>query len=424
VQEKNQSPTHGNPPARHHYAVLGQLLKLIPASIISSAAKECGGGLQARSFSALSHLAAMLFAQIAHVFSLNDLCDWLRLKRRAIAPLGVTPPSRNNLSNANKKRSASFIENVFWRTLEHFQHVEPSFASKRPGGSKRRLLHRFKVRVHAVDSTVMELVANCMDWAKHRRRKAAAKLHLRLGLSGFLPTFAIVDTAGEHDNKRARELCAGLEEGEVVIFDKAYVDFHHLHELAVRGLQWVTRAKDNMKYKAVRNLPVPKGSRIVKDQLIRLAGPKWKGLKGWTMPRVEAWVEVDGEDRLMVFLSCNTAWSARGVCDLYRARWEIEVFFKQVKQTLKLSGFLGYSANAIRWQVWAALLVYVLMRFCAHLSQWGHSFARLFAVARSAVWERLDLLAHLRSYGTASGSFKLLGAAHEAWLPGLEPTRT
>ena len=109
------------------------------------------------------------------------------------------------------------------------------------------------------------------------------------------------------------------------------------------------------------------------------------------------------------------------MCDLYRARWEIEVFFKQIKQTLKLSGFVGYSANAIRWQVWTALLVYVLLRFAAHLSNWGHSFTRLFTVVRAAMWERLDLLGLLRSYGTAGGSFRILGSRHSSWLPGFEP---
>jgi IS5 family transposase len=310
---------------------------------------------------------------------------------------------------------------VFWSTLEHLQARERSFGRQRPGGGNRSLLHRFKVNIHAVDSTVMELVANCMDWAQHRCRKAAAKMHLRLGLHSFLPTFAIVDTAGEHDNKRAREVCAGLAAGEVVVFDKAYVDFEHLHDLDERGVQWVTRAKDNFAYRAKRNLPVAKGGAILKDQIVTLTGPKWRRLQGWTVRRVEAWVKVDGQQRLMVFITNNTRWSAQSVCDLYRARWDIEVFFKQVKQTLKLGDFLGHSANAIRWQVWTALLVYVLLRFVAHLSRWAHSFTRLFAVVRAAMWERMDLLGLLRCYGTAGGSFTLLGAPHASWLPGFAP---
>jgi hypothetical protein len=376
---------------------------------------------KARSFSVLSHLGAMIFVQLAHALSLNDVCDWLHLKARAIASFGLTPPSRNNLSYANKNRDATFVEKVFWRTLAHLHHCEPSFGGKRPGG--RRFLHRFKVKIHAVDSSVMELVANCMDWAKHRRKKAAAKLHLCLGVKGFLPTFAIIDTAKEHDNKRARELCAGLEPGEVVLFDKAYVDFEHLHDLDQREVNWVTRAKSNFQYRTKKNLPVTKGGHIIiKDQMVTLTGSKATMLRGWTVRRVEAWVEVDKEWRIMVFITNNTSWSAATVCELYRARWEIEVFFKQVKQTLKLSGFVGYSANAIRWQVWTALLVYVLLRFAAHLSAWGHSFTRLFTVVRAAMWERLDLLSYLRRYGTAGGSFKLLGAADAAWLPGFGPS--
>lgn len=425
---KMSKPKHSSAlqPTRHHITVLGQMLKLIPRSIISSAAAESGVSAQARSYSVISHLGTMLFVQLAHALSLNDVCDWLRLKARAIAAFGLSAPSRNNLSHANKVRSADFVQKVFWRTLAHLQHVEPGFGRQRPGGAggSRRLLHRFKVRIHAVDSTVMELVANCMDWAKHRRQKAAAKLHLRLGLNSFLPTFAIVDTAGENDNKRAREVCAGLAAGEVVVFDKAYVDFEHLHDLDTRSVQWVTRAKINFRYRARRNLPVAKGGNIVKDQIVTLTGAKRKSLKGWALRRVEAWVKVDDELRLMVFITNNTSWSAASVCDLYRARWDIEVFFKQVKQTLKLGGFLGHSANAIRWQVWTALLVYVLLRFAAHLSAWGHSFTRLFAVVRSAMWERLELGGLLRSYGTAGGSFTLLGAAHTAWLPGLEPPKT
>ncbi len=416
MSTKSTYPTSAQA-ARHHINVLGQLLKYIPRSIVSAAATRHGVEAKARSFSVWSHMAAMIFVQLAHALSLNDVCDWLRLKVRAIAGLGMTPPSRNNLSHANKVRPAAFIETVFWKTLDHFHRCEPAFGGKRKG----RLLHRFKVNVHAVDSTTMELVANCMDWAQHRQRKAAAKLHLRLSVGSFLPSFAIVDTAGENDNKRAREVCAGLESGEIALFDKAYVDYGHLHDLDVRGVQWVTRAKENFKYRAVRNLPVPAGGRILKDQIVVLAGAKWKKFKGWTLRRVEAIVEVDGKDKVMVFITNNTEWSAGSVCDLYRARWEIEVFFKQVKQTLRLSGFVGYSANAIRWQVWTALLVYVLLRFAAHLSAWGHSFTRLFAVVRAAMWERLDLLILLRSYGTAGGSFKILGAAHSAWLPGFEP---
>ena len=200
------------------------------------------------------------------------------------------------------------------------------------------------------------------------------------------------------------------------MFDKAYVNFEHLFDLNQRGVWWVTRARDNMQFRVVKNHT--KGhENIVKDQIIALQGRH----KGMLLRRVEAWVEVDGAWRVMVFISNNMEWSPRSVCDLYRRRWDIEVFFKQVKQSLKLGSFLGHSANAVRWQVYTALLVYVLLRFMAHLSVWGHSFTRLFAVTRSALWERIDLLALLKSYGTASDRFKVIGALNGAWLPGFLP---
>jgi hypothetical protein len=402
-------------PARSHVIVLKQLLNLIPWGLISRQARETGVESKARSFTVRSHLAAMLFAQLSHAIGLNDVCDWLRLKAAALSRFGVIPPSRNALSHANKHRDADFIETLFWSALAHLQYACPDFAAGRRG---RGLLRRFKVRVHAVDSTVIQLVANCMDWARHRRRKAAAKMHLRLDLHSFLPSFAVVDTAGQHDNKRAREVCAGIAAGEIVVFDKAYVDFAHLADLDARGVFWVTRAKDNLKWRALKNLS--RGHKnIIKDQLVVLRGNH----KGMRLRRVEALVEIDGEWRTMVFRTNHLACSPASVCDLYRRRWDIEVFFKQVKQTLKLSGFLGHGANAVRWQVYAALLVYVLLRFQAHLSFWYHSFTRLFTVTRSAIWERIDLIALLKSYGTASARMRVVGALQDAWLPGLAPAR-
>jgi hypothetical protein len=403
------------PPTRSNVIVLKQMLNLIPRGMINRHALETGVEAKARSFTVLSHLSAMLFAQLSHAMGLNDVCDWLRLKSGVLARFGVTPPSKNGLSNANMDRSSDFAEKLFWSVLGHLQHASPDFAAGRKG---KGLLRRFKVKIHAVDSTVIQLVANCMDWARHRRRKAAAKMHLRLDLHSFLPSFAIVDTAGQHDNKRAREVCANIAAGEIVVFDKAYVDFEHLFDLDHRGVWWVTRAKDNMVFRVVKNHT--KGhENIIKDQIIELKGRH----KGMRLRRIEARVEVDGKWRTMVFITNNLAWSARSVCDLYRRRWDIEVFFKQVKQSLKLGSFLGHSANAVRWQIFTALLVYVLLRFMAHMSDWGHGFTRLFAVTRSALWERIDLLALLKSYGTASGRLKVLGALNTAWLPGFAPAR-
>jgi IS4 transposase len=255
-----------------------------------------------------------------------------------------------------------------------------------------------------------------LDWAKHRRRKAAAKTHMRLNLQSLLPSFVIVDTAAEHDNRRARELCAGVQSGEIVLFDKGYIDFGHLRDLQERGVFWVTRAKENMDYVVVKKMPQSKDDKIVRDEIIMLADPYKPAPE--LMRRIVAWVEIDGEQRLMTFLTNNLQWSPRSVADLYRCRWQIEVFFKQIKQTLQLADFLGHNANAVRWQVWMALLVYVLLRYLSYLSQWGHSFTRLFTILRAVLWSKLDLLDLLACYGTAGGTFRNLARPEQAYFPG------
>jgi len=400
-------------PTRSKFNVLRQICNLIPAHEVSKIARETGAEDRSRTFTPWSHTVSLLDAQLTHCIGLNDLCDSLQLHSGPLSTIrGATPPSRNGLSHANRERPATMAEKLFWSQLNHLQQQSPGFA----GGKRRGPAFRFKMPIHVIDSTTLELVANCMDWAKHRRRKAAAKAHMRLSLQSLLPSFVIVDTAAEHDNKRARELCAELKSGEIALFDKGYVDFSHLRDLDERGVFWVTRAKENMAYEVVKAMPQSKNQNILKDEIIVLKDPNKPAPE--LMRRVVALVEIDGEERVMTFLTNNLQWSPRSVADLYRCRWEIEVFFKQIKQSLQLADFLGHNANAVRWQVWTALLTYVLLRYLSYLSQWGHSFTRLFTILRAALWERLDLLRLLACYGTANGSFRNLARPEQAYFPG------
>ena len=148
------------------------------------------------------------------------------------------------------------------KRLEHLQTLSPEFVR---GPRGRGITRRFRRVIHLVDSTTIQLVASCMDWAKHRRRKAAAKCHLRLDLQSFLPRFVIIDTARDNDSKRAREVCAGIQPGEIVLFDKAYLDFEHLFALAMTGIHWVTRAKENLQYRVCKRLKKPGDRKILRD---------------------------------------------------------------------------------------------------------------------------------------------------------------
>jgi hypothetical protein len=404
-------------PAASKLNLLRQICNFIPEFLVPRLARETSVEKKVRTFSAWSHVVSLLYAQLTHSIGLNDVCDALGLHSGPLSSLrGATPPTRNNLSHSNKVRSAAMAEKLFWAVFEHLGNLSPQFVSGKAG---KRFARKFKRTIHLVDSTTIPLIASCMDWAKHRRRKAAAKCHLRLDLQSFLPRFAIVDTAKHNDAKRARELCAGIKAGEIVIFDKAYVDFAHLADLCTRMVFWVTRAKDNLSVKVVRRYQKKAAGKILRDDLIRLKTPASRKEYPELMRRIAALVEVDGREVEMVFLSNNLEWSAQSIVDLYRCRWQIEVFFKQIKQTLQLADFLGTSANAVRWQIWTALLAYLLLRYVSFLSQWSHSFSRLFTLIRASLWKKWDLLSLLNIHGTADGHFRYLARPEQAYLPGM-----
>jgi hypothetical protein len=361
----------------------------------------------------------MLYAQLTRAIGLNDVCDALLNQRGKLSTIrGAGPPSRNGLSNANMTRSASMAEDLFWSVLRHLESASPAFGGRTYGGFPRR----FKRVINVIDSTTINLVANCMDWAKHRRRKAAAKIHMRLNLQSFLPGFVIVDKANEGDNLRARECCASLKSGEIVVFDRAYMDFKHLDDLDERGVFWVIRAMSNTQMRCTKRLIPRRQGNILRDDVVKLTGPLSSQKYAKSFRRVKAMVEVDGELMEMTFITNNFSWAASSVCDLYKCRWAIEAFFKQIKQVLKVCDFLGHSKNAIQWQVWTALLTYVLLRFLSFISQWAHSFTRIFTVLRAVHWNRYHLFDLLRSYGTAGGSYRMLEAPKLVYLPGLSPS--
>ena len=405
-----------NVPAPSKLNLLRQICNFIPGFLVPKIARETRAQEKARTFSPWSHVVALLYAQLTHSIGLNDVCDALSLHSGPLSSLrGATPPNRNTLSHANKVRPAEMAEKLFWAVLERLGDLSPRFVSGKAG---KRFARKFKRTIHLVDSTTIPLIARCLDWAKHRRRKAAAKCHLRLDLQSFLPRFAIVATARHNDAKRARELCAGIKAGEIVIFDKAYVDFSHLADLTMREVLWVTRAKENLNCRVVRRYQQGAVGKILRDDLIVLQTPASRQEYPEVRRRVVALVEVDGQEVEMTFLTNNLEWSAESIVALYRCRWQIEVFFKQIKQTLQLADFLGTSANAVRWQVWTALLVYLLLRYLAFLADWNHSFSRLFTLIRSALWKKWDVLDLLRRYGTAGGHFRYLAQPEQAYLPG------
>jgi hypothetical protein len=404
-------------PTKHNYTVLKQICQCIPPHLVPKLARAFGADKKARSFSPWSHIVALLHVQLAHSLSLNDVSDTLRNHAGALATIrGACPPSRNGFSHANRVRDPNMAQALFWEVLSHIQNQHPDFGKHHKYSGLPR---RFKRTIYAIDSTTIQLVANCIDWAKHRRRKAAAKCHMQLDLQTFLPQFAIIKEASTHDSTEAYRLCANLKDGEIALFDKAYVDFEHLADLDRRGVFWITRAKDNMQYRVVKKRSSPQG-KILRDVIITLKTPK--SLKAYSkrLRLVTAEVDINGVPKILTFITNNLTWAPSSICDLYQCRWGVEVFFKQIKQTLQLSDFIGQSRNAILWQVWTALLAYVLVRFIGYLGQWKGTFRRLFTLLRGVLFSRLDMFSVLSLCGTARGSPRMISQPQQAYLPGID----
>lgn len=403
-------------PQKSNMAVLAQIVKLIGGKIIDSLARK--HKIQTRSFSASSHVVTMLYAHLSHALSLNDICDSLQNHAGILSQIrNCTPPTRNGLSHANRTRNADMAEELFWIVFNDLKEKHKEFfnsSRKYPG-----LPHRIHRTIYAFDSTTISLTADSLAWAQHRRRKAAAKMHTGLNMQSFMPAIAIVKSAKDSDPKTAWDLCALLKEGEIAVFDKAYVDFKHLNQLHHKGVFWVTRPKDNMLYKVMGQhtiTPAPesvantinvmgqhlrrkhkkrryvrKRVRIIRDERILLTGVKTPEFYPQELRLVTAEVEVKKKMTQISFITNNFTWSAYTICELYRARWGIEVFFKELKQTLQLADFMGYNENAVRWQIWTALLAYLLLRFIAWTNKWKHTFSRLFTLIRGILWNYFEL---------------------------------
>jgi len=209
-----------------------------------------------------------------------------------------------------------------------------------------------------------------------------------------------IEAGRPHDSTMADGLTKDMKGGDILLADRAYVDFLFLHNLAARDVFWVLRQKVNMLYEAVERREV--SGDVVSDEIVRLTAANTAVKYPQTFRRVRAIVEVNGEKREMTFLTNNTKWAASTVCELYRARWEIEVFFKELKQTLQLADFIGTNENAVKWQTWTGLLTHLLLHYLKFLSGWNKAFSRLVGIVRSAVWMDLDIVETLRLYGMAS----------------------
>ena len=362
-------------------SIFSQLLQLFSRLEFQSAVQKHKGERHARGFTCWGQFVAMLFCQLGRAQSLREICGGLAACEGKLKHLGLPQaPPRSTLAYANEHRPWQLYETVFYQLLEKCQGVAASQAGKK----KRKF--RFKNRLLSLDASVISLCASVFDWAQYRRTKGAVKLHLLLDHEGHLPCYAVVTEGKQHEVRVARQL--HFAPGTILAIDRGYTDYDWFAELTGDGVYFVTRLKDNADYKVVEERELPQRKGLWRDQVIFFYKLAQAGQECF-FRRIEYYDEAS--QQLLVFLTNHMSLAAATIAAVYKARWEIELFFKALKQNLRVKTFVGTSENALQTQIWTALIAMLLIKYLQLRSTFGWSLSNLVALLRQQLFVYRDL---------------------------------
>ena len=358
-------------------SLFSQLLQLVPIPTFRRIVREEGGERCAKGFTCRMQLVAMLYLQLAQAKSLAEICDGLRLTCGKMNHLGITAaPAKSSLAYANEHRPAKIYERIFHAVLQQ--------AHEWRLGKKRRF--RFKQQLFTLDSTLLELCATLFPWAHYQQRKGAAKLHLVLDNDGYLPTYAVITEGKVADITVARQLT--FPKGSIIVMDRGYCDYTLFHTWTKEGISFVTRLKDNAVFTTKQTMIRPRRRNIVSDELFCFSKDyAWERCP--TPLRRVVVRDTTGEE--IALLTNNFTLGATTISAIYRERWQIEIFFRNIKQCLRIKTFVGTSANAFAVQIWTALLAMLLVAICRFRSTFGWHLSQLAAMLRVSLFTYRDL---------------------------------
>lgn len=357
-------------------SLFGQLLRLFPRAEFNAAVRHHGGDRYAKRLSCWDQFVAMLFCQLGQAHSLREICGGLRSCLGKLNHLGVViAPKRSTLAHANANRSWEIYQAVFYQLLSRCREIAPG--------------HRFRFRnkLYSLDASVIDLALSLFDWAQFTRTKGAVKLHLLLDHDGYLPEFAHVTEGKVADLVVARML--DLAPGSIVVFDRGYNDFQLFRDWTETGVFFVTRLKKATNYLVVGLLDTVRHRGVLSDKVIRM----WSDQGQQECPHdLRVVVYRDSETgRVFEFLTNNLDLSPVTIAQIYRDRWQIELFFKALKQNLRIKTFVGTSANALKTQIWTALIAILLLKYLHLRSRSGWSLSTLVALLRWNLFTYRDL---------------------------------
>jgi Transposase DDE domain/Domain of unknown function (DUF4372) len=359
-------------------SIFSQILSLIPRPVFDDAVEEHHAERHARGFSSRAQFVAMLFCQLGHAQSLREITGGLAACEGKLRHLGVeAPPKRSTLSYANQHRPWQLYQTVFNQLLTRCQ--------AEAAGLKRKF--RFKHKLLSLDSTVIPLCLSVFDWARYKRTKGAVKLHMILDHDGYLPSYAVLTDGKTADITAAKTMTFAA--GTMLVFDRGYADYNWWLQLTRQKVHFVTRLKDSAEYSIVEPRAAPAG---IRDEVILLAKQDKLGADAY-LRRIEVWLE-DKQDT-MVFLTNNMQLAASTIAAIYKDRWQIELFFKALKQSLKIKTFVGTTENAVQTQIWTALISMLMIKYLQMKSTFQWSLSNLVALLRQQLFVYRDLFTWL-----------------------------
>ncbi len=358
-------------------SIFGQILRLFSRSEFQRAVKETGAERGAKGFTCWQQFVAMLFCQLGQAHSLREICGGLASVFGKIRHLGIDrAPKHSTLSYANNHRPWRLYQRVFYQ-----------FLGKCQGMATGKKKFRFRNRLFSLDATVIELCATLFNWAKFRQTKGAVKLHLLLDHEGYLPVFAHVTEGIVHEVNVARGL--KFPKGSIIVVDRGYTDYSLYRQWTEDEVYFVTRQKDNAKYRVIEEGEIPRRGNILRDQIIEFEGYKARNDYPYQLRRIEVWDKEN--ERVIVLLTNHLEFGSTTIAGIYRDRWQIEIFFKVLKQNLKIKSFVGTTKNAVLTQIWTALIAILVLKYLKYCSRFGWSLSNLVAMLRYNLFTYRDL---------------------------------
>lgn len=362
-------------------SLFSQLLGLFARSDFHKAVRELKSDRYVKRFSSWDHFVSMLFCQLAQAKSLREICGGLACCVGKLRHVGVmTRPNKSTLSHANANRPWQLFQMLFYQLLGRCQAIAP--------GKK----FRFRNKLLSLDATVIDLCLSMFPWAKFRTTKGAVKLHLLLDHDGYLPVFANITTGKVHEVKIAHTL--DLPRGSIVAMDRGFNDYRLFAKWCRQGVYFVTRMKEGAAFEIVEHREVPRNRNIIMDNIIKLTG--FYSAKNCPFLLRHVVVYDSEKDEEIVLLTNHLEFGASTISSIYRDRWEIEIFFRTLKQNLKIKTFVGTSENALRIQIWTALIAMLLIKYLQFKSKLNWSLSNLVALLRwnlftyRNLWEWID----------------------------------